>query len=81
MTFAVPVGQRTSAIMNIRNWESRQTRLAWGTGAGNPAFMVLACLIVNLITIIIAIIFSLLVTNDGYNDYSRGYELPILRIS
>ncbi|KAM0714820.1 hypothetical protein Q7P37_009284 [Cladosporium fusiforme] len=63
---------------NLRNWESRRTHQAWGTGSGNPAFMILACIAVNLITLVIALVFALAVTGDGYNDYSHGFGLAIM---
>lgn len=59
-------------MRNIRDWESRKTHLAWGTGSGNPALMVLACLVANFITLVLGIAFALAVTGDGYNDYSSG---------
>lgn len=58
--------------MNIRDWESRRTHQAWGTGSGSPAFMVLTCLVVNIIALIVTILFNLVVIKDGYNDYAGG---------
>ena len=58
--------------MNIRDWESRRTHQAWGTGSGSPTFMILACLLVNLITFIIGAVFAVAVTGDGHNDYAYG---------
>jgi hypothetical protein len=65
--------------MNIRNYESRATHLAWGTGSGSPAFMVLACLILNFIALIVTVIINTTVVEDGHNDYNEGY-VP-LRVS
>ena len=62
--------------MNIRNYESRQTHQAWGTGSGSPALMVLTCLVVNFITLIVTIVINLTVINDGSNDYSEGSVAP-----
>jgi hypothetical protein len=59
-------------MINIRDWESRRTHQAWGTGSGSPALMVLACLVVNFIALIVGIIINLTVINDGPNDYSYG---------
>jgi uncharacterized membrane protein len=59
-------------MKNIRDWESRRTHQAWGTGSGNPALMVLACLVVNIIASIVAIVFNLAVIDDGNNDYGYG---------
>jgi hypothetical protein len=58
--------------MNLRSYESRRTHQAWGTGSGSPAFMVLTCLVANLVTLIVAIIVNLTVVRDGSNDYSEG---------
>jgi len=58
--------------MNIRDWESRRTLQVWGTGSGNPALMVLACLVANTIASIVAIVFNLAVIDDGTNDYGYG---------
>lgn len=58
--------------MNIRNWESRRTHQAWGTGSGNPALMILSCLVVNIIALIVTIIVNTTVINDGSNDYGEG---------
>ena len=58
--------------MNIRDYESRRTHLAWGTGSGSPAFMVLACLVVNFIALIVTVVVNLTVVKDGNNDYSPG---------
>ena len=58
--------------MNIRNYESRQTHQAWGTGSGSPAFMVLTCLFVNFIALVVTIAINLTVNNDGNNDYGEG---------
>ena len=65
--------------MNLRNYESRATHLAWGTGSGSPAFMVLACLVVNFIALIITIIINITVVNDGHNDYNEGCVPPRAR--
>lgn len=58
--------------MNIRDWESRRTHQAWGTGSGSPAFMVLACLVVNIVALIVTIVINLVVIKDGYNDFGYG---------
>jgi len=58
--------------MNIRNWESRRTHQAWGTGSGNPVFMLLACLVANIIALIVAIVICVVEINDGPNDYGEG---------
>ena len=59
--------------MNIRVWESRRTHQAWGTGSGSPAFMVLTCLVVNIMSFITALVVNSTVIADGSNDYSEGY--------
>lgn len=59
--------------MNIRNYESRRTHQAWGTGSGSPAFMVLTCLVVNFIALIVTIVVNTTVVKDGSNDYGEGY--------
>jgi hypothetical protein len=41
--------------MNIRRFESHATYQAWGTGSGSPAFMILVCLVVNIVSLIVAI--------------------------
>lgn len=61
--------------MNIRDWESRRTHQAWGTGSGSPAFMILTCLAVNVISLIITIAFNVAVIDDGNNDFGLGYAL------
>lgn len=58
--------------MNIRDWESRRTHQAWGTGSGSPAFMILTCLVVNIIALIVTIVINLVVIRDGYNDFGYG---------
>lgn len=58
--------------MNIRDWESRRTHAAWGTGSGSPALMVLTCVVVNIIALIVTIVINILVNEDGDNDYSLG---------
>lgn len=58
--------------MNIRNYESRKTHQAWGTGSGSPAFMVLTCLVVNFIALIATIVVNTTVVKDGSNDYGEG---------
>jgi hypothetical protein len=58
--------------MNIRDWESRRTHRAWGTGSGNPTLMVLTCLVVNLVALVLGIVFNLVVIEDGPNDYGYG---------
>jgi hypothetical protein len=65
--------------MNIRNYESRATHLAWSTGSGSPAFMVLACLVVNFIALIVTVIINTTVVKDGHNDYNEGYVLLRVR--
>ena len=60
------------ATMNLRNYESRATHQAWGTGSGSPAFMVLACLVVNFIALIVTIVVNTTVVRDGSNDYGEG---------
>jgi len=62
--------------MNLRNYESRGTHLAWGTGSGSPAFMILACLVVNFIALIVTIGINTTVVEDGHNDYSEGWASP-----
>jgi hypothetical protein len=59
-------------MMNIRDWESRRTHQAWGTGYGNPALMVLACLVVNIIALIVAVVICVFVIDDGPNDLGPG---------
>jgi hypothetical protein len=59
-------------MKNIRDWESRRTHQAWGTGSGNPALMVLACLVVNIIALIVAIVICSFVIEDGPNDLGYG---------
>jgi hypothetical protein len=58
--------------MNIRNYESRGTHQAWGTGSGSPALMVLTCLVVNFIALIVTIVVNTTVVKDGSNDYGEG---------
>lgn len=58
--------------MNLRSYESRATHQAWGTGSGSPAFMVLACLVVNFIALIVTIVVNTTVVKDGSNDYGEG---------
>lgn len=57
--------------MAIRDWESRQTRQVWGTGSGNPALMVLTCLVVNLVSLIVSTAFNATVANREDNDLGR----------
>ena len=59
-------------MKNIRDWESCRTHQAWGTGSGNPALMVLACLVVNIIALIVAILICSFVIEDGSNDLGYG---------
>jgi hypothetical protein len=59
-------------MKNIRDWESRRTHQAWGTGSGNPALMVLTCLIVNVIAFLATVVVSVVVATDGHNDYTEG---------
>jgi hypothetical protein len=61
-----------SAMRNIRDWESRRTHQAWGTGSGNPALMVLTCLIANLVAFLATVVVSVAVVGDGHNDYGEG---------
>lgn len=58
--------------MTLRNYESRATHQAWGTGSGNPPFMILACLVVNFIALIATIVVNATVNRDGSNDYLEG---------
>lgn len=57
--------------MAIRDWESRQTQRVWGTGSGNPAFMVITCLVANLITLVVSIAVNATVANHEDNDLGR----------
>jgi hypothetical protein len=59
-------------MKNIRDWESRRTHQAWGTGSGNPALMVLTCLIVNVIALLATVVVAVVVATDGQNDYAEG---------
>ncbi|KAM0695696.1 hypothetical protein Q7P36_004178 [Cladosporium allicinum] len=59
-------------MINIRDWESRRTHQAWGTGSGNPALMILTCLVINIIALIVAIVICAFVIEDGSNDLSYG---------
>lgn len=59
-------------MINIRDWESRRTHQAWGTGSGNPALMILTCLVINIIALIVAIVICAFVIEDGSNDFSYG---------
>lgn len=58
--------------MNLRDWESRRTHAAWGTGSGSPAFMVLTCIVVNIIALIVAVVINVTVIKDGTNDFANG---------
>lgn len=58
--------------MNLRDWESRRTHAAWGTGSGSPALMVLTCVVVNVIALIVAIVINVTVVKDGSNDFANG---------
>lgn len=58
--------------MNLRDWESRRTHAAWGTGSGSPALMVLTCVVVNIIALIVTVVINVTVIKDGINDYSNG---------
>jgi hypothetical protein len=62
----------TLTMINIRDWESRRTHQAWGTGSGNPALMILTCLVINIIALIVAIVICAFVIEDGSNDLSYG---------
>jgi hypothetical protein len=59
-------------MINIRDWESRRTHQAWGTGTGNPALMILTCLVVHIIALIVAVVICLFVIEDGSNDLGHG---------
>jgi hypothetical protein len=59
-------------MMNIRDWESRKTHQAWGTGSGNPVLMVLTCMVANIIALIVAILICSFVVDDGPNDLGNG---------
>lgn len=67
-----PIHFNAIANMNLRNYESRGTHLAWGTGSGSPAFMVLCCLVANFIALIVSVGINVSVVEDGHNDYSEG---------
>jgi hypothetical protein len=58
--------------MNIRRLESHATYQAWGTGSGNPTFMILTCLVVNIISLMVAIGVNATASNED-GDY--GYVL------
>lgn len=57
--------------MNLRDWESRRTHQAWGSGSGSPAFMILSTLVANIIALIVTTIVNLLINEDGSNDYGE----------
>lgn len=57
--------------MNFRNWESRKTRDAWGTGYGSPSLMVFACLVINLMNFVVMVAINATIANEPYNDYTR----------
>lgn len=60
---------------SIRDWESRRTHQAWGTGWGSPALMVLVCLVVNVVSLIVSIAVNATVANRRDNDYGYGSVL------
>ncbi|KAL1590455.1 hypothetical protein WHR41_00891 [Cladosporium halotolerans] len=66
---------------SIRDWESRRTHQAWGTGWGSPALMVLVCLVVNVVSLIVSIAVNATVANRRDNDYGYGTGWILMTIA
>lgn len=58
--------------MNIRWWESRRTHQEWGTGYGNPPLMILISLAINVISLVVAVVCTLIVSRDLQDNYGGG---------
>jgi hypothetical protein len=58
--------------MGIRRWESRRTHQEWGTGYENPTLMILISLIINVISLIVAVVCTLTVIRDLEENYGGG---------
>lgn len=61
----------STTTMPLRTWESSHTHHAWSTTA-SPIFLLLVCLVANIIALIVSIVINVTSANEPGNDFGPG---------